>query len=79
MIRLSLSWMIMLYLAFFLVMISLVWLVYVFGRNRDERRFLRYRVRCRICANEFEDRSNAMLPKCPVCGSLNERTEIERI
>jgi len=32
-----------------------------------------------ICGLEFEDRTDALLPRCPRCGSLNERFKFERI
>jgi uncharacterized C2H2 Zn-finger protein len=32
-----------------------------------------------ICAFEFEDRTTALLPRCPRCGSLNERFRLEQI
>jgi rRNA maturation endonuclease Nob1 len=79
MITLSLSWVMLFYLALFIVTVAGVWLIYVLGRHHHERSFLRFRVLCRICATEFEDRSNEVLPRCPVCGSLNERSEIERL
>jgi DNA-directed RNA polymerase subunit RPC12/RpoP len=40
---------------------------------------LQHRLRCAICAFEFEDRTDALLPRCPHCGSLNERFRMERI
>ncbi len=79
MITLSLSWVVLFYLALFVIAVAGVWFIYVFGRHRHEREFLRFRVLCRICATEFEDRSSEVLPKCPVCGSLNERKQIERL
>jgi len=32
-----------------------------------------------ICAFEFEDRTPTILPRCPRCGSLNERFKLDRI
>ena len=51
----------------------LFWIVGEWNRRRRERRALQHRLRCVICAFEFEDRTDALLPRCPRCGSLNER------
>ena len=40
---------------------------------------LEHRLRCVICAFEFEDRTDTLLPRCPHCGSLNERFKMEQI
>jgi len=50
----------------------LLWIVAEWNRRRRERRALRYRYVCVICAFEFEDRTATLLPRCPRCGSLNE-------
>ena len=78
-IRVSLSALVTIYLLVFLAGVFLLWIVGEWNRRRRERRALRYRLRCVICAFEFEDRTPALLPRCPHCGSLNERFKPEQI
>jgi rRNA maturation endonuclease Nob1 len=78
-IRVSLSALIAIYLLVFLAAVLLIWLSSEWNRRRRERRALRWRLRCVICAFEFEDRTDALLPRCPRCGSLNERFKLNRI
>jgi rRNA maturation endonuclease Nob1 len=73
MIRVSLSLLLSVYVFVFLAAVFSVWLVSEMRRKAREKRALRYRLRCVICACEFEDRGTTMLPRCPRCGSLNER------
>jgi hypothetical protein len=78
-IRVSLTTLITIYLLLFLAAVFLIWLVGEWNRRRRERRALRYRLRCVICAFEFEDRTDVLLPRCPRCGSLNERFKLDQI
>jgi hypothetical protein len=78
-IRVSLAALVTIYLLLSLATIFVLWLVSEWGRRRRERRALRYRLRCVLCAFEFEDRTAALLPRCPRCGSLNERYRLEQI
>jgi len=78
-IRVSLAALVTIYLLLSLATIFVLWIVGEWGRRRRERRALRYRLRCVICAFEFEDRTAALLPRCPRCGSLNERYRLEQI
>lgn len=78
-IRISLSSLLTIYLLVFLAAIFLLGIVGEWNRRRRERRTLRHRLRCVICALEFEERSVDLLPRCPHCGSLNERIKPERI
>ncbi len=73
MIHVSLSLLIFIYLGVFLTVIFSAWLRYEWVRRRRENRALRHRLRCAICALEFEDATTDLLPRCPRCGSLNER------
>jgi hypothetical protein len=79
MIPVSLSLLVTVYLLLFLAAIFLLWIFSEWNRRRRESRALRYRLRCVICAFEFEDRTAELLPRCPRCGSLNERLKLERI
>jgi hypothetical protein len=78
-IRVSLAALVTIYLLLFLAAVFLVWLSSEWNRQRRERNAFRYRLRCVICGLEFEDRTDALLPRCPRCGSLNERFKFERI
>src|SRR5206468_4759026 len=78
-IRVSLAALVTIYLLVFLAAVFLVWLSSEWNRRRRERKAFRFRLRCVICGFEFEDRTDAMLPRCPRCGSLNERFKFERI
>ncbi len=73
MIRVSLTLLIFIYLAAFLTIIFSLWIWLEWSRQRRERRAVRHRIRCALCAFEFEDPSETPLPRCPRCGSLNER------
>ena len=78
-IRVSLAALVTIYLLVFLAAVFLVWLSSEWNRRRRERKAFRFRLRCVICGFEFEDRTDALLPRCPRCGSLNERFKFERI
>ena len=78
-IRVSLATLATIYLLLFLAGVFLFWIVGEWNRRRRERQSLKHRLRCVICAFEFEDRTDALLPRCPHCGSLNERFRMENI
>jgi hypothetical protein len=78
-IRVSLAALVTIYLLLFLAAVFLLWIVGEWKRGRRERRALQHRVRCGMCAFEFEDRTETLLPRCPRCGSLNERFKLERL
>lgn len=73
MIRVSLTLLIFIYLALFLTVVLAHWVWFEWRRQRRERLAVRNRLRCALCAFEFEDTSEEELPRCPRCGSLNER------
>ncbi len=79
MIHASLMMLVFVYLGVFLSVIFFNWIVWNIGRLRRERQALRHRLRCTICSFEFEDPSSDLLPRCPRCGSLNERTAFRRL
>jgi hypothetical protein len=76
MIRVSLTLLVFLYLGLFLLAVFGIWIVFECKRQLRERRSTRFRVRCSICAFEFEDATEEQLPRCPRCGCLNERRHI---
>ena len=79
MIRASLTMLVFVYLGGFLTLIFGNWICWNIGRLRAERRAWRHRIRCGLCAFEFDDESQEILPRCPRCGSLNERSKFRRL
>jgi predicted Zn-ribbon and HTH transcriptional regulator len=77
MIRVDLAELVFLYLLVFLAAILAVWIAYEMVRRIRESRSRHGRVRCAVCGMEFEDRTPATLPRCPRCGSLNEREKLK--
>src|SRR6266513_1192632 len=61
-IRVSLAALATIYLLLFLAAVFLFWIVGEWNRRRREQRALQHRLRCAICAFEFEDRTDALLP-----------------
>ena len=74
MIHASLTMLVFVYLGIFLALIFGNWIVWNLSRLRRERQALRHRLRCALCSFEFQELSGDLLPRCPRCGSLNERT-----
>ncbi len=77
MIRVSLVELVFLYLVVFLAAILAVLIAYEMVRRVRENRFRQHRIRCAVCGMEFENRTPAILPRCPRCGSLNERDKLK--
>ncbi len=77
MIRIELPWLVFAYLLVFLAAIFSVWIAYEMIRRSRDARSHRGRLRCALCAMEFTDRESASLPRCPRCGSLNERLKLK--
>ncbi|HWB61763.1 MAG TPA: hypothetical protein VG733_19930 [Chthoniobacteraceae bacterium] len=73
----SLAYLVFIYLFIYLNAIFGLWLWNVWRQSRREKLALRHRLRCSICAFEFEDKTDTVLPRCPRCGSLNERLKFE--
>jgi hypothetical protein len=79
MFRVSLTVLVFLYLFLFLALVFIVWICDEWRRLRRERAALRHRIRCSICSREWEDTSDEILPRCPGCGTLNERWKLQRV
>jgi len=79
MIPVSLSYLVLVYLVIMLGPIFAAWLFTEWRRQRRERAAFRHVMRCTLCAFEFEDKSSTLLPRCPRCGSLNERYKLSRL
>ncbi len=73
MIHVTFSTLVFIYLFLFMALVFGLWIAFGWSRRRQEARALVYRVRCRLCAFEFEDPTDTELPRCPRCGNLNER------
>jgi len=79
MIQVSLNVLVFIYLALMLGMIFGAWIFSSWRRQRRERIAFRHVLRCGICGLEFADPSATLLPRCPRCGSLNERYRLSRL
>lgn len=79
MFHVSLSLLLFVYLFGFLAVVFLAWLRFEWIRKARERRARLYRLRCTMCGCEYEDRTTELLPRCPRCGSLNERYRLRRL
>jgi uncharacterized paraquat-inducible protein A len=78
MIRVSFGVLALIFLLLMLGPIFIAWLANEFRRSRREQAAFRHVLRCGICTLEFEDRTETVLPRCPRCGSLNERYPVSR-
>ena len=76
MIRVELPVLIFIYICAFAAVICGLWLFEGWQRQKRRKQALRYAVRCTICASIFEDKTTDPLPRCPRCGSLNERRQL---
>ena len=79
MIRVSLTTLLLIYLAGMLVLVCIAWISAAWRRRAIERHALRHVLRCALCNFEFEDSSDALLPRCPRCSSRNERKRRARL
>ena len=79
MIRVSLTYLVLIYLLLMLGPIITAWLFTEWRRQRRERAAFIHVIRCGICAHEFKDETNALLARCPHCSSLNERYRLSRL
>jgi predicted RNA-binding Zn-ribbon protein involved in translation (DUF1610 family) len=79
MIPVSLKQLVLIYLCIMLGPIFFVWIFNEWRRQKRERTAFRYVLRCTLCGFEFEDKSATILPRCPRCGSLNERFRPSRL
>lgn len=77
MIRIELPWLIFAYLLVFLAAIFVFWGAREVFRRYRESRAVRHRLQCALCGLQFEDRTSTQLPRCPRCGSLNERLRLK--
>jgi hypothetical protein len=79
MIPVTLDHLVVVYLAIMLGPIFFAWLLAGWIRQRRERAAFRHVIRCTLCSFEFEDSTSTLLPRCPRCGSLNERYKLSRL
>ncbi|HYR57105.1 MAG TPA: hypothetical protein VEO95_00690 [Chthoniobacteraceae bacterium] len=79
MIRVSLSYLVLICLVLMLGPIFCAWLFSEWRRQRRERAAFRHVLRCTMCGFEFEDKTSELLVRCPRCACLNERYRISRL
>jgi len=79
MIRVSLTMLVFVCLGGMLGLIFTAWIISEWRRQHRERRAFRHVLRCELCGCEFVDQSADLLPRCPRCGSLNERYRLSRL
>jgi ribosomal protein L37AE/L43A len=79
MIRIRISVLAFVYLLLLLGTIFGVWLAYGLRKKKREKAHMRSRVHCSLCSFDFLDESTTELPRCPRCGSLNERLEFSTL
>ena len=73
MIRIPLPWLVFTGLLIFLAGIYFVWICYEIARRIQEATRRRHCIRCRLCSYEFHGTPESQLPRCPQCGTPNER------
>lgn len=79
MIRVSLSYLVLIYLVLMLGPVFLAWIVNGWRRQRRENAIFRHVLRCDLCGFEYRDETTQLLARCPRCAALNERYRISRL
>ena len=79
MIETSLTNVIVLYLMVTLAPVAVLWTFQVIRRRHRDKKRRKFHIVCGICGVPFDDRSTNPLPKCPHCGSLNERNPVSNL
>ncbi len=79
MIRVSLSYLVLICLVLMIGPILCAWFLNEWRRHRRERAAFRHVLRCSMCGFEFEDKTTELLIRCPRCASLNERYALSRL
>lgn len=73
MIALSAESLVLCYVVVFLAGVLILWISSHWFQKHKNSTQRQTRVRCLLCAMEYEDASLVQLPECPRCGSKNER------
>ena len=79
MFRVTLTHLILIYMAVLLGILCFVWVVGEIVRFRQDKKKRRAMVVCHICSHSFEDPSERELLTCPKCGRLIERGRVREI
>lgn len=79
MFRVTLTHLILIYMAVLLGILCVVWVIGEMIRFRQDTKKRRSMVVCDICGHSFEDPSTRELLTCPSCGRLNERGSVREI
>lgn len=68
-----------LYAGVLLAAVIALWLAYDWRRERRRRKMWRVLGQCRLCAEWLRHKAGAKLFRCPSCGALNEKNQINDI
>jgi hypothetical protein len=79
MFRLELHELLFVYTGLCLGVILLASALHNLKRTRAEELATRNLLKCHLCAFEFRDETDAILPKCPSCGALVNREPVSRL
>ena len=79
MIRLQLHEFLFLYVGLCLGIILLAAWVHNLVRTSRDRRARKDLLQCQLCAFEFRNQTNTVLPRCPHCRALVERRSLSRL
>ena len=79
MIRVTLTHLILIYMAVLLGVLCIAWVIGEMVRFQQDKSKRRSMVVCHICSHNFEDPSERELLNCPKCGSLVERGRVREI
>ena len=79
MFRLDLHELLFVYAGLCLAVILLAACLHNFHRSSRERAARRALLKCRLCAFEFSDNSEDVLPRCPNCRALTERGRLSQL
>jgi rRNA maturation endonuclease Nob1 len=77
MISLDPATLVFIYVMVFLASVLLLWVLSEMARRHQKTQSLRHRVRCTLCAMQYDGRPDDPLPRCPRCGSLNEHGNLQ--
>lgn len=79
MFRLQLHELLFVYSGVCLLVILAAACIHNFRRSTRERSARRNLLKCRLCAFEFTETTDIVLPRCPNCGALTERKTLSQL
>lgn len=76
--EISFSHAIFIYLTVFVLLFLFLWLFAGRKKKKEDFSLLEKRLwRCPVCGGTYVDSKNPEISRCPRCGSLNERQDLE--